>query len=851
MLSKKLFTKILVFISNPVTIIAIVLFAIPFFWFGGSQVVAGGESYAIINPFSEFKSSLYTWSSGAFGSSHLYFVSIIYAFINRLLAVFFSVTITHKIILGCCISLSYLSCYSLIKYVFRNHRPKYNIFAFTCLLYIFNPFFYYTLPWLPFYGFFFMLAPVAIKEAIAYIDSSDVRNLLKFFIYSILFSVVALNVSLIGIFIFILLIYAFVNCLYKKDYFNTVKKISIIIFTFLISNMFWILPLFFLRDTLFGNATIYATSFNANSIFPRPILNAIGLVEYYWFDKSNSLGVPYYQYFSWYRPISIFFFITLLATGTLILAKNRIRDIISNKLVQSSLFFSSLFFIGVFFTKGTASPIGGIYYFLLEYVPYFGMYRSSDLKFPYLILLSFVFLFSLIGFLKNRKLFIVISIIGIVLMGLPLKTPKSGATEIPSYWRELASDIDAFALEGRVLLFPKNTSVFDDYKWGFEGGNLLQMLELRSSITNTVGYGYSSQEKKTRIIGSVYADLEKGKIEDAKKLMNDFNIKYLLIRNDFDIIKNNNGTGNFEKGFSLDDASRVNDIVRNNFKKIDEKGQLELYALSNEDFVQKFYISKKTEAINSNQPSITGAENNKSLNIEFKKINPTKYRVILHRIEGSSKLVFSELFHSGWKAYLGDNKIKDMSENASLTAKVESDYKILEGGNEDQATKAEIIDYVNKGLISTLGNGKTQKINHTKRVNGREKFDYEEQYTTGFVSKNINGTIQNDNMPSGSIAETWFQKPIENDKNHFEINGYANSWAIDPTMTCENNDKCVKNEDGSYDMEVIIEYWPQRLYYLGVLISGTALISSVGWLLYIWKRKRKGMKESEKTEAKW
>ena len=101
----------------------------------------------------------------------------------------------------------------------------------------------------------------------------------------------------------------------------------------------------------------------------------------------------------------------------------------------------------------------------------------------------------------------------------------------------------------------------------------------------------------------------------------------------------------------------------------------------------------------------------------------------------------------------------------------------------------------------------------------------------------IQGTIQNDDLPSGSIYETWFKKAIIDDTNHLMVNGYANSWTIDVNKICNDGLKCVRNADGSYDFELVIEFWPQRLYYLGLAISLTTLISC---LLYLsWVRIKK------------
>ena len=95
--------------------------------------------------------------------------------------------------------------------------------------------------------------------------------------------------------------------------------------------------------------------------------------------------------------------------------------------------------------------------------------------------------------------------------------------------------------------------------------------------------------------------------------------------------------------------------------------------------------------------------------------------------------------------------------------------------------------------------------------------------------------------------ETWGKEPIAED-NHLLVNGYANSWYIDPSQVCEDADNadrkntdnadeesadkgvCTDNADGSYDMELIVEFWPQRLFYIGLFISGLTLVGCLGYL---------------------
>lgn len=224
--------------------------------------------------------------------------------------------------------------------------------------------------------------------------------------------------------------------------------------------------------------------------------------------------------------------------------------------------------------------------------------------------------------------------------------------------------------------------------------------------------------------------------------------------------------------------------------------------------------------------------------IEYKKINPIKYRVIVHNAKSVFPLILSESYHDGWRAYLGDYKAENLQTKDTLVSQVNNNYKIFEDNSEDQASKDELISYINSGLISTLGNSKEKIINYSKWVDGKEVLDHKENYKIGFVSNDIKGTIQNDNLENGSIAETWFQKSIDNNENHLQANGYANSWIINPDKVCSNNAKCIKNADGTYNMEIVVELWPQRLYYLGILISGSTLIIAISYLVIIRRRKK-------------
>jgi hypothetical protein len=55
------------------------------------------------------------------------------------------------------------------------------------------------------------------------------------------------------------------------------------------------------------------------------------------------------------------------------------------------------------------------------------------------------------------------------------------------------------------------------------------------------------------------------------------------------------------------------------------------------------------------------------------------------------------------------------------------------------------------------------------------------------------------------------QQPVLAD--HFLVNWYANAWDIKP-----------EDVGGAENFELMVEFWPQRLFYLGLLVSGLTLV---------------------------
>ncbi len=198
--------------------------------------------------------------------------------------------------------------------------------------------------------------------------------------------------------------------------------------------------------------------------------------------------------------------------------------------------------------------------------------------------------------------------------------------------------------------------------------------------------------------------------------------------------------------------------------------------------------------------------------VEYKGINRWKNRVVLHGVKKSFLLAYPEKYSEKWKAYqteiLPEVEIDERKLNGYVVPEIESNR---------QATKDKVKEFINNGLISAVGNK--------------------------FISKNFDGSIRNDNLSNGWWGETLFKPTIPED-THYQINNYGNSWWVDLDQLCkanEGNDKCIKNDDGTYDIELVIENKLNR--YISILYNVTVVIfiSLLSYLGYDWYRRRKNI----------
>lgn len=205
--------------------------------------------------------------------------------------------------------------------------------------------------------------------------------------------------------------------------------------------------------------------------------------------------------------------------------------------------------------------------------------------------------------------------------------------------------------------------------------------------------------------------------------------------------------------------------------------------------------------------------------IEYRKISPTKYRISAHEVTETFPLIISTDYAPGW--ILTARKGRDSKSNGEDLLRKMSNYKVLIGNTDTQATPDELRSYIQKGYISSLGNLKTQSFIHYDYSNEQERPSKTETYTIDYISKIIKGSIQNNNL-ADDIGDDTVQI---SSSNHLIMNGFANGWIIDPGTLCKPSTPC--------DIEFVAEFYPQRYFSMALAITGITIASAACVIIFL------------------
>lgn len=139
----------------------------------------------------------------------------------------------------------------------------------------------------------------------------------------------------------------------------------------------------------------------------------------------------------------------------------------------------------------------------------------------------------------------------------------------------------------------------------------------------------------------------------------------------------------------------------------------------------------------------------------------------------------------------------------------------------------------------------TKKLVHIQKTKGPFYLTMNEAYHPQW-------RLELNNRKATGLLNSWSPKAKPDavaQRDHIKWDNFVNGWYVDPTKICKGDKAgCTRHSDGSYDMNMIIEFAPQRWFYVGVAISATSLLAVVAYLLYTRFRPSP---EAEEGHWKW
>jgi hypothetical protein len=105
--------------------------------------------------------------------------------------------------------------------------------------------------------------------------------------------------------------------------------------------------------------------------------------------------------------------------------------------------------------------------------------------------------------------------------------------------------------------------------------------------------------------------------------------------------------------------------------------------------------------------------------------------------------------------------------------------------------------------------------------------------------------IENNMLQDGSFYETFFMNSL-NEVNHIKIDDFSNGWKIDPQLIVKEFPYSTRQSNSKFDIEVVAEYMPQRIYLFGLLICFSTLIIIA--LLFLIRLRKKNYERNNKNK---
>lgn len=119
-------------------------------------------------------------------------------------------------------------------------------------------------------------------------------------------------------------------------------------------------------------------------------------------------------------------------------------------------------------------------------------------------------------------------------------------------------------------------------------------------------------------------------------------------------------------------------------------------------------------------------------------------------------------------------------------------------------------------------------------------------YLTMSEAYNARWRLELDNSKISGLLNSWAPGAKPDTvlaSNHIKWNGFMNGWYVDPVELCKSNAVgCAKASDGTYDIDLMIEFSPQRWMNIGYLITASTILCCIGYFVYDRSRQKKSQR---------
>lgn len=741
-------TKILPFFLNLLIFLFFVFISFLVNNFPSESFVVGGDFYQLSDPLKHFNQYFYAWinqvgqgqMNSIFPAAPFY---LLLAFLNLL--GFSSGNISSFYIFFFLYG-SFLSFFISIKWIFPNISRALRMGG--GLIYALNYFTFsiLTYSWgfshhLIFYIFIPLLVLLFLK--ILFEKHFVIRNFILFVLIFLFSTISYANTAfLLALFFIQFLLVVVFLLLGRIRYKDIWKKLFVFAFIYIFIFGFFLFSFFISSyqyidylaqsEVLGGDSTRFVKETSSS------IINILS------FDMNRlrvSLNIIY--------PLTLFFLLVFFL-------KRKKSEIEYQYLTKGFLI---IFVMFVFFAVRIKEPFFSINSFLYK-TQLFSFFRSPEKVF---VFLPFVFVVIIIGILLNLKLKKTINLIIIfIFLCIPWGFYSGGVIDglqkadkihpyivkIPDEYHQVKNIINSDNRSTSVLSLPYsvvNSINWSDYpKWGFIGQDVLYLLYDKYFISANV---FDHPSIETSLSFKEYN--KKGIINESKfiRLLQKFSGQFIIFHKD----------------------------INKDWILATEMVQLTLDSLEEKKFVEKISDNDYFNLYKINDEGVKPIISSNNVDVEFVKINPTKYRIHIKGLNKNSRIEFNQAFSRQWYA---------LAESSNFLLNCEKKYNYPNFNTVECSSSDNFFEGDEFSLML------------------RERID--ESFHK----------IINDYANGWTIDPNYI-------KNNFDKSYYK------------------ENADGSIDMNLILYFKPQSYFYLGLLISGTTLFFCISYLIYDWRKRKK------------